>query len=201
MVPALGWRSVQAQTPPSESEPRSAVGVSPAGRQRLEQIFNNNHEFVWRLLRRLGLSRERASDMTQQAFLIAAERLDAIKEGSERAFLFGTALRLARTASRSDRRWVLAEDMDGRIDSSSRTDELADRHRAIDLLDRALATMPDDLVTVFILFELEGLSAPEVARLVGIPVGTAASRLRRARETFRASVVKLRRSLLRGVAS
>jgi RNA polymerase sigma-70 factor (ECF subfamily) len=201
MLPALGLRRLENQAPPTESEPSSIVQVKPAGRKRLEKIFNENHLFVWRLLRRLGLDRERAADMTQQAFLIATERLDGIKHGSERAFLFGTALRLARTAKRTDRRWVLEEDMDVRANSGPRTEELADRHRAIDLLDRVLATMPGDLVTVFILFELEGLSAPEVARLVGIPVGTAASRLRRAREVFRIAVSKLRRASLRGVPS
>jgi RNA polymerase sigma-70 factor (ECF subfamily) len=201
MVPALGWRRSKVESPLAESESRSVVALSAAGRQRLEETFNDNHEFVWRLLRRLGLNHERAADMTQQAFLIAAERLDAIKLGSERAFLFGTALRLARTASRTDRRWVLEENVDLRTDFGSSAEERADRHRAIELLDRVLATMPEGLVTVFVLFELEGLATPEVARLLGIPVGTAASRLRRSREVFRAAVAKIQRGLLRGVAS
>ena len=200
MVSALGWRRPEIESPPTEAEPRSAAGLSAAGRQRLEETFNDNHEFVWRLLRRLGLNSERAADMTQQAFLIAAERLDAIKLGSERAFLFGTALRLARTASRTDRRWVLGDDLDLRADFGSCTEEQADHHRAIELLDRVLATMPEELVTVFVLFELEGLTAPEVARLVGIPVGTAASRLRRSRDVFRTAAAKIQRGLLRGVA-
>lgn len=174
--------------------------LSAAGHQRLEAIFNDNHEFVWRLLRRLGLNSDRATDMTQQAFLIAAERLDAIKLGSERAFLFGTALRLARTASRADRRWVLEPDLDLRADVATPTEELADRHRAIELMDRVLASMPEELVTVFVLFELEGLTAPEVARLVGIPLGTAASRLRRSRDAFRSAVAKIQQGRLRGVA-
>ncbi len=201
MLPALGLRRLENPIPTTESEPKSVSPVSIEGRKRLEQIFSENHEFVWRLLRRLGLNSERAADMTQQAFLIAAERLDGIKLGSERAFLFGTALRLARTASRIDRRWVYEEDQDLRVKSGLGTEELADHHRGVELLDRVLATMPPDLVTVFILFELEGLSAPEVARLVGIPIGTAASRLRRAREIFRASVAKFRRASLRGVPS
>jgi len=200
MVPALGWRRSNIESPLAESESRSIVALSAAGRQRLEETFNDNHEFVWRLLRRLGLNSEHATDMTQQAFLIATERLDAIKFGSERAFLFGTALRLARTATRTARRWVLEEDLDLRANAGSPTDELADRHRSIELLDRVLATMPEELVTVFVLFELEGLSAPEVAALVGIPVGTAASRLRRSRDAFRCAVAKIQQALLRGVA-
>jgi RNA polymerase sigma-70 factor (ECF subfamily) len=38
---------------------------------------------------------------------------------------------------------------------------------------------------VFVLFELEQMTKSEVASLLGIPVGTAVSRLRRAREQFR----------------
>ena len=48
-----------------------------------------------------------------------------------------------------------------------------------------LRQMSDDLRTVFVLFEIEGMTVPEVAEVVGIPLGTAASRLRRAREKFR----------------
>ena len=56
------------------------------------------------------------------------------------------------------------------------------------LPDPNLSTMDMDLRTTFVLFELEGLSTPEIAQLAEIPLGTAASRLRRAREHFRESV-------------
>jgi RNA polymerase sigma-70 factor (ECF subfamily) len=53
------------------------------------------------------------------------------------------------------------------------------------------------LLEVFVLFEIEGLPTPEIAKMINIPVGTAASRLRRAREEFRAVVARLERSLRR----
>ena len=56
------------QLPLTECEPLPVAHATIQGRKRLEQIFNDNHEFVWRLLRRLGLNRERAADMTQQHF-------------------------------------------------------------------------------------------------------------------------------------
>ena len=40
---------------------------------------------------------------------------------------------------------------------------------------------------VFVLYELEELSVPDIAELLGVPVGTAASRLRRARAAFSAA--------------
>jgi RNA polymerase sigma-70 factor (ECF subfamily) len=158
-----------------------------ASKVRLERMFNDHHDFIWRLVRRLGLSPGSADDAAQHVFLVAAERLADIKVGSERSFLFGTALRVARSQSRTDRRWVLEEDMDFRRSEAGRPEDLADQHRALALMGRILDGMTLELRTVFILSELEGMTMPEVAELVEIPVGTAASRLRRAREAFRAA--------------
>jgi RNA polymerase sigma-70 factor (ECF subfamily) len=172
---------------------------SEASRARLERMFNEHHDFIWRLVRRLGLSAGSADDAAQHVFLVAAERLADIKVGSERAFLFGTALRVARSQSRSDRRWVLEEDMDFRRSHVQRPEDLADQRRAIALMDRILTGMALDLRTVFILSELEGMTMPEVASLVEIPVGTAASRLRRAREAFRTAVAATESNLQPGM--
>jgi RNA polymerase sigma-70 factor, ECF subfamily len=46
-----------------------------------------------------------------------------------------------------------------------------------------------------VLYELEGLSSPEIAELLRIPVGTVASRLRRAREAFEVEVARLKAEL------
>ena len=124
-----------------------------ASRSRLERMFNDHHDFIWRLVRRLGLSPGGADDAAQHVFLVAAERLDDIKLGSERSFLFGTALRVARSQNRTERRWVLEEDMDFRCSEVSRPEELADQQRAIDLMGRILNGMTLDLRTVFVLSE------------------------------------------------
>jgi RNA polymerase sigma-70 factor, ECF subfamily len=172
---------------------------SEASKARLERMFNEHHDFIWRLLRRLGLSTGSADDAAQHVFLVAAERVADIKLGSERSFLFGTALRVARSQNRSDRRWVLEEDMDFRRSEAGRPEELLDHQRAIDLMGRILDGMTLELRTVFVLSELEGMTMPEVAALVEIPVGTAASRLRRAREAFRAAVAELESKLKSGL--
>src|SRR5450432_4275486 len=169
-----------------------------ASKARLERMFNEHHDFIWRLVRRLGLSPGSADDAAQHVFLVAAERLSDINLGSERSFLFGTALRVARSQSRTDRRWVLEEDMDFRRSEAGRPEDLADQQRALDLMGRILDGMTLDLRTVFILSELEGMTMPEVAALLEIPVGTAASRLRRAREAFRAAVLALEAKQQRG---
>jgi hypothetical protein len=116
-----------------------------------------------------------------------------------RAFLFGTALRVARRVSRNEKRWVLEDDMDFRNGQVARPEELADQRRAVDLMGRILANMDHDLKTVFILAELEGQTMPQVSSLLEIPLGTATSRLRRAREAFRAAVAAFEASIPGGV--
>jgi RNA polymerase sigma-70 factor (ECF subfamily) len=174
----MAMAAVTADIPLSAADPRT----------RLERIFNQNYRLVWRVVRRLGLPRDAADDAAQQVFLIAAERLDDIAPTSERAFVFATALRVARTASRKRARELCSAEGDRSVSPWPCPDELADQKRAREILDAALKQMSLDLRTVFVLFELEGFTTPEVADVLQIPLGTAASRLRRAREKFRKGV-------------
>jgi RNA polymerase sigma-70 factor (ECF subfamily) len=161
---------------------------------RLERMFRAHHALVHKTLRRLGLSRDAAADGTQQAFLVASECLERIRPGAERAFLFGTALRIAHSARRSTERYQLEADMDGRIDPGWQVDKMANRQAALEFTHRVLMRMDPTLVTVFVLFELVGMSTGEIAGREGIPVGTAASRLRRARHAFRIAATRLEKS-------
>jgi RNA polymerase sigma-70 factor, ECF subfamily len=174
-----------------EASASAAAGGTLTARLRLERMFRAHHELIWRTLRRLGLSPDLAADTVQQAYLIAAERLDDIRSGSERAFLFSTAIGLARTNFRRSQRCQLQSDMDTHVDPGLKSEQLNNHCSAVQLMDRIFAKTHPDLVAVFILFELEGLSAPEIAQLIDIPVGTVASRLRRARSTFKAAARRM----------
>lgn len=159
-------------------------------RARLRAMFDAHHAAVWRTLRRSGLDAEAAADVGQQAFVVAVERVADILPGSERAFLFGTALRLARSAARKAAREPLEPSLEHRAAQPGRAESQA---MALELLDRVLSQLDRDLVEVFVMFDVEGFSAPEISRALGVPVGTVASRLRRAREEFRAATERLER--------
>jgi len=163
-------------------------------RQILEDLFRRHHQSLWRTLRRLGSSQEAAADYTQQAFVIAAERFEQIRPGSEKAFLFATAIGLARTNRRRDQRCQLEQDMDVHQLRMVTHDRMAQRHYARQLVDRILSQLDPDIVTVFALFELEGFSGVEIAELLDLPQGTVASRLRRARTLFRAEVARMEKA-------
>jgi RNA polymerase sigma-70 factor (ECF subfamily) len=157
---------------------------------RLERMFVAHHATVWRILRRRGLTADEAADATQETFLIAARRLADIHPDSERAFLVATALRAAHTLGRKTSRWALQEDMDQLWGAR----DLGDDHANLELCDLALSKMTPELAEVIVVYEIEGLSSPEIAALFQIPLGSVASRLRRAREQFRSIVARLERS-------
>lgn len=173
---------------------RGAPPPAPVPGGRLERMFLAHHGMVWRTLRRRGLTPDAAADAAQQAFLIAAERLEDVQADSERAFLVGTALRVARTMGRKTMRWQLEEDMDRRVLEAG---DHGDARAAVELCDLALSKVDADVAEVFVLFEIEGLSSPEIAASLEIPLGTVASRLRRAREQFRRVVARLETTIQR----
>jgi len=169
----------------------------PVVEQRdLARAFARAHiDFAWRVARRLGLGPEDAEDIAQQAMLIASQKLENVFPGSERAFLFRTVANLASKVHRTRRRHgEVPEDAAGELtDHGANPEELLEQRRARATLDDILRALPHELRAAFVLFEIEGLSQREIAAALGIPTGTAASRLRRAREEF------TRIAVLRGV--
>ena len=156
---------------------------------RVTRMVQAHHDFIWRLLRRLGVPSADTDDATQRVFMIAARRVTDIAVGSERSFLFGTALRVAPETMRAARRQApLDDEAHERRDSSPGPEELTAQSRARAALEEILTAMPLELRTVLVLFELEQMTKTEVAELLELPVGTAVSRLRRAREEFRSQL-------------
>jgi RNA polymerase sigma-70 factor (ECF subfamily) len=167
----------------------------------LAELLQSHFRDVWRALRRFGVPEAAADDAAQEVFIIASRKLTTIEPGRERQFLHAVALRVAANARRA--RNVRPESAESptielALAPGPNPEALLDRKQARELLDSVLDQMTEDLRTAFVLFELEGYSGPEVAEMLDIPLGTATSRLRRARESFQASVAKIRRSLRAG---
>jgi len=184
--------SSSARTPENPPPKSGLVAVQPAADEptgaSLRLLVDEHLDFVWRSLRRFGVLDADVDDATQRVFLIASEKLALIKKGSERSFLVGVAARIAGHSRRSYRRREAAErsysshPRPANPDPEELTQKLEDRA----LLDSVLDGLSEDLRAVFVLFELEELSIDDIAGLLGLPRGTVASRLRRAREVFHA---------------
>nr|PZN27172.1 MAG: sigma-70 family RNA polymerase sigma factor [Pseudomonadota bacterium] len=158
------------------------------------KLVSDNLDFVWRCLRRFGVRPADVDDAAQQVFLIANEKLASIRPGSERSFLVGVATRVASHSRRATQRREAAQQrLSGYPPQSPDPEALARQAEARDLLDRVLDKMSSELRSVFVLFELEELTIDEVANLLGLPRGTVATRLRRARMVFQNEVRSLER--------
>jgi RNA polymerase sigma-70 factor (ECF subfamily) len=173
-----------------------------ASELRLRGMITEHLDFVLRGLRRFRVHPSNLDDAAQQVFWIVSRKLGRIQPGCERAYLFGTAARVAADIRRVQARRLQREvTLDNETEGSVRVDELLELKQARRMLDEVLSGMSGELRTVFLLAEAEGLSAPEISGQVGIPVGTVASRLRRARGVFETSVRRLRARNVRRPAS
>lgn len=166
-------------------EPRSATDEA-----RVATALQEHFASVWRSLRRLGVHESSADDDAQRVFLAFARRIAEIEPGFERAYLLGIAVKVAANARRRQARSVeepsaaLDQERSTHGDPESLLQEAQRRRR----LDEALASFAPEQREVFVLYELEGFSLPEIARALQVPLGTATSRLRRARASFEAWV-------------
>ncbi|MEZ4219340.1 MAG: sigma-70 family RNA polymerase sigma factor [Polyangiaceae bacterium] len=154
--------------------------------QRSAELTEQYFQFVWRMLRRSGVAEADVDDAAQEVFEVATRKLDAIEFGRERAFLFKTAQLIAKKSRRMRyQRWQReSEESDGLPSSAADPETLSLHLERRRMLDTILDAMPEELRTVFVLYELEGLLTREIAELIEKPEGTVASRLRRAREIF-----------------
>jgi RNA polymerase sigma-70 factor (ECF subfamily) len=178
--------------------PRGRGSTAPGNAARLARAATDNFEFIWRVLRRLGVRPDAAvDDAVQRVFEIAARKVEHVKPGAERAFLFKTAALVAVEERRRQQR-ARNRDADETADLASDAPDperaLVERRNRV-LLDELLDSLPDDARTVFVLFELEGMTCAQIGELLGIPEGTANSRLRRGRERFHAAARRLRARL------
>jgi RNA polymerase sigma-70 factor (ECF subfamily) len=187
----------EAVLPSGEGGARDASDAPAAdlGPGRVRALVADNFGFVWRSLLRLGVRRADAEDALQQVFIVAARKVGSIEPGRDRAFLFGTALRIASRARRTQRRRreVLDAEPAERLDPGPSAEDLYERARARAELYAILDGMPLELRAVFVLFELEQATTADIAALLDLPRGTVASRLRRAREHFEAAARRLAR--------
>ena len=167
--------------------------ASAGAEVRLRAMVGEHFDFIWRSLRRLGVPEAEVDDCAQQVFWVAARKLDDIVAGSERPYLFSTAMRVASDARRSrTRRREVHEDDAGEVsDPAPDPEQIADRRRARAMLDEVLDALPMELRAPFVLFELEEMPTAEIGAMLELPAGTVASRLRRAREEFQKIAARL----------
>ncbi len=171
--------------------PLPALTPAPDERARFTAIYREHFEFVWRSLRRLGAPEHALEDATQDVFLVAARRIDEFEgRSSIRTWLFGIAMRVVRAQRRTAWRHQRRVDALAAAPTDAARDPIAQRD-AQRLLLELLEHLDDDKRAVYVLAELEGLTAVEIAEGLGTNVNTIYTRLRVARQQLRDAAAKL----------
>lgn len=186
---------VDAMTNPRSARVDPVRTDDPAARskdenERLEDLASNL-DFLWRFACRMGAAPNVAEDIAQDAFVIAASRIDDIIPGKERSFLVSIVVRRARRErTYASRHEELTVELAASI---VHPDDLLDDDRARRLLDMALASLDEDLRAIFILHEIEEETMADIAHMLDLAPGTVASRLRRARGEWQKATARLKR--------
>ncbi len=163
-------------------------------RMTLEEIYERHADFVWRTLRRLGVSELEAGDATQDVFLLVHANLRNFEgRSSITTWLFTLCRTVARNRRREQQR---ASELYSDFDAGEEVDLRADVSRAVEhnqrlsVLENILHGLESEQRTVFILFEIEKFTGEEISEALSIPLGTVYSRLQLARKAFRQALLR-----------
>jgi RNA polymerase sigma-70 factor (ECF subfamily) len=167
------------------SDPQA--GALAGERPAFAEVYEAYFDYVWRVARRLGAEPSWLDDVTQDVFVTVHRRLaDFEGRSSVRTWLYGITLRVVRDYRRTRRRKPTQPLPDEELPREGGSDpERATQHaESVALLHALLDGLGDDKREVFVLTELEQLSAPEIALLLELNVNTVYARLRTARADF-----------------
>ncbi|HTA91952.1 MAG TPA: RNA polymerase sigma factor [Polyangiaceae bacterium] len=156
--------------------------------------FRSEFDYLWRTLRRLGISDGDVEDVLHEVFLVLHRRWADYRPAFPlRPWLFGIAFRVASAHRRRLRRevphaWIELEDL------GPHPDEQAILGQRRQLVLAALEHVPLGRRAVLVMHDLDGAHMREIAATLSIPLFTAYSRLRKARQEFELAARRLERT-------
>jgi RNA polymerase sigma-70 factor (ECF subfamily) len=166
------------------------------GTHLLGALYREHFDLVWRGLRRLGVPLSMVDDATQDVFLVVQRRLPEIRAMSTpRSWIYGITVHMARYYRRKAAR-AYSEDTElSLVDEHARSPaEQAENRQALELMYFVLGKLSDAHREVFVLADIEELSAKDIALLLKLPQNTVYSRLRHAHAQFETLVARQNRA-------
>lgn len=162
----------------------------------LAEVFRVHHGLVWRSLRGLGVPEPAVDDALQDVFVVVHRRqLEYDGRATLRKWVLGitrnVALKYRERTARHAARIDPVEDEPAASAAPGLDDALAQKQAAA-MVQRFLDTLDPDKRAVFVLCDVEGLTAPEIADVLGVKLNTVYSRLRVARQRFEQAVARHR---------
>jgi len=154
---------------------------------QFEAIYQQYFDFVWSSVRRLGVGGDSMDDVVQEVFIVVNSRLHTVQHPeSLRSWIYGIVRRTVSGHRRTHRAKVARELVVANAGSRPAPTplDLTEQAGELKLLNKLLAGMDEGKREIFLLVELDEMSVPEVAEALEIPLNTAYSRLRAARQAF-----------------
>ncbi len=161
-------------------------------RAPFESVYRLEFQAVWNWFRRLGVPRQQRVDLVQETFEIALRRYDRFEsDRPARPWLYGIAFRVLVAQRR--KLYATVVFVDEVLDTLSSDTDLEHQlflRQAREWVWQALQTLSLEQRAVFVMSELDGLRMPEIAEVLELPLNTAYSRLRLARQAVSSWLAK-----------
>jgi RNA polymerase sigma-70 factor, ECF subfamily len=170
---------------------RELVKAAAAGsRDAFDELVRRHQDAMLTLARVLTGGRGDADDLAQEVFVRAWRSLRGFRgESTFRTWLHRVAINVVRSSQAKDgrlRRLFGRQSSDDAVFDPPAAGEPFDATLARrDAIDRALASLPEDLRVPVTLRDLQGLEYKEIAALLNVPIGTVESRIFRARQRLK----------------
>lgn len=200
MTASLLQRGLMADAP--EREVAAGLPAPESVTPSVAAVYEANVDYVFRCLRSLGVRESQVEDAVQDVFLVVHDKLHAFDGAAKlRTWLYAIVIRVARRYRERQARDARGATFHGAA-AADQTTEPADPHcaesallslEALALARHALEALSDEKREVFVMAEIEQLSAPEIAAITFTPLNTVYSRLRAARLEFERRVEQLAR--------
>jgi RNA polymerase sigma-70 factor (ECF subfamily) len=169
------------------------VGMAKGSLADVRRLYSTHAPELRLALARLAGKHIDSDDLLQEVFVVAMRKMNDLAQArSERAWLYGVALKLAAGQRRRHRlRSFLGLDVVPELASVESPARTLEQKEASLLLQAALDALPAAKREVLVLFELQGLSGEEIAHALEVPLATVWTRLFHARKALSAAVKRL----------
>lgn len=155
-------------------------------------LFDQNSSRVYAFCLRLCANVDTAQELTQDTFIKAWEKLDSFRFQSKfstwlHSIAMNEFLMHKRSQKRFFSRFVQTED----VIQYERFNETATRSHGENIdIERAIAKLPRQARTVFVMHDIQGYQHNEISELINIQIGTSKAHLHRARKLLREELIK-----------
>lgn len=175
------------------NDANSRSRIVPMSRLSFQSVYQQYFNFVWASVRRFGVHPDATDDLVQEVFMVVHAKLEGLdKPSALRSWIYGVVRRTASNHRRTQRTQTSALLSSASCEDAQSTEpnpfEHLETNADLHFLASLLAELDEPKREIFAMVELDELTVPEVAEVLDIPLNTAYSRLRSARQAFEAAV-------------